>query len=546
MKLFDYRISPNSLAKKVVKGWVSYRTCLLWSKLVRDVVHNALNRNGITNIILNGPPSHSKTHFSGKALPLWLLNTFPDWCGLFATHTLRQSQKSTVYCRNTIESHPEDFDVKIQPGQRQKTEFFTTQGGQYRAAGVGGAIQGDHYDFGICDDLYKDRKQAMSEVYNEHLWNWYSDTFRTRINPNGIMIWTMTRWHDEDILGRLMKMAKDNKLADQFIVVNLPAIIEEEDPDHDYYQKGEAPRGALPDVVQVAKRESPPEGYDRRVHDLLGRGMGEALLPERYSKEQLVQIKNSVTKQTWHSLYQGRPLKDYGRMFKEKWKRKIFLSADGSFFEWFDEGEKKSIEVADCRWFQFCDSALKKGEENSYTAIATIVLTPKNQIIVFDMYRDQIPGHEVFQAALIQRQKHPQVIATFIEDKGSGTIALEIGKEKGLPMKPLKAEESKELRAGPLQVQYENSNVFHYSGRDLGNGSYSAEPEWVPIYEDELFNFPNRKTKDQVDTVAHCAKAMLEEATGIQDHGLLSGVLSTLEMASALPTPDPDDAELWR
>jgi predicted phage terminase large subunit-like protein len=371
----------------------------------------------------------------------------------------------------------------------------------------------------------------MSKVYNDFLWDWYSDTFRTRINPQGMMIWTMTRWHDQDILARLIKQAKENPEADQFIHVNLPAIIEEEDPEHDYYQNPETM-----EVVQVEKNQPPQNTHSKKVFDLLGREMGDALLPSRYSKEQLLRIKASVTMQTWHSLHQGRPIADFGRMFKTSWKRKIFLSADGAFFEWFDEGvEPKRVEVAECRYFQFCDPSIKKGTESDYTAIATIVLTPKNQIIVYDMYRAQISGHEVYDKAVIERQKHPKVQATYMEDKVSGTLAIEIGKEKGLPMKALKAEENKIIRAAPLEIQYQNGNVFHFSGRATGTGSYYREPAWVSVYESELFEFPLGKHDDQVDAVAHCAKAMLEEAKGVKNHGLLGGYISTESMIKALP-----------
>lgn len=511
--------TPHELAEALIPTWKTYAVNKLYSKIICQVLKNAFDETGFVNVIFNGPPSHSKTFYSGKALPIWLLNEMPDSEGVMATHTERQSQKSTVFCRNIIESNPR-LNVKLQPGQKLKSEFHTTKGGMYRAAGVGGAIQGDHYNWGICDDVYKDRRQAMSPVYNEFLWDWHSDTFRTRINPNGVMIWTITRWHSQDILSRLLKQAKGDPNADQYWHVVLPAL-SEVDPEFDYWQDTKTK-----DVVQVFKGEFAPDEIEspQRVLDFIGRKEpGKALIPDRYNEEALHRIKASVTKQTWHSLYQGRPLEDYGRMFKESYFRKIYLNSSRTHFFYFDDKlSRVEIDIGSVRWFAFCDSALKDNAKSDYTAIACLLLTRDNNIIVYDMFRDQIPGFQVFDKILEFKQKHPKIVKCFIEDQGSGSIAVQIAKEKGFPLKPLRADKNKELRAEPLEIKYQNGEVFHFHGVVHPDGDYPQEPQWLKTYVSELIEFPMGKNDDQIDAVAYMADCMLKEISGIESFGLTS------------------------
>lgn len=524
--------TPHELGEDMVPSWTTYYVNQIYSKIILQVVENAKKQEGFVNVIFNGPPSHSKTHYSGKVLPIWLLNNMPWSHGLMATHTERQSQKSTVFCRNTIEANQQKLRVKLQPGQKLKSEFWTTDGGMYRASGVGGAIQGDHYDWGIVDDVYKDRQQAMSEVYNEFLWDWHSDTFRTRINPNGMMIWTITRWHSQDILGRLLKRAKEDPNADQYWHIVLPAL-SEEDPDHDYWMDPKTQ-----DVTQVEKGELAPREVQnpQKVLDFLGRTEpGQALIPERYNEEALKRIKASVTKQTWHSLYQGRPLDDYGRMFKEDYFIKIYLDARREYF-WFinDKGHRELIDAGEIRYFLFCDSALKAGKDNDYTVIACVGLTRKNHIIVFDVWRDQVPGFKVYDEIINMRRKHPAVRKVFIEDQGSGSIAIQIGKEKGFPMEALKPDRNKELRAEPLEIKYQNGEVYHFCGYEDANGSLSPEPTWLNTYTSELIDFPFGSHDDQVDAVGYCADSMLKEALRIETYGLLTNIS---DVVKALNSP---------
>ena len=517
---FDYP-SPHKLAEEMVPGWQTYAVNILFSKIITQIFENAENKTGMTNVVFNGPPSHSKTHFVGKALPIWIHNKYPWSHGSMITHTERQSMKSTVFCRDVITANPHRLNVKLQRGQKLKQEFYTTAGGMYRGSGVEGGIQGDHYDWVIIDDIYKNRQQAQSIAYNIFLDDWFSDTFRTRLNPNAVKIWSITKWHNEDLLSRVLKRSRENPDADQYIQVILPAMAEE-DPEHDYWMDSETE-----EIVQVLKGERKPKGLTKpvKVLDYMGRTKeGEPLVPERYGRKELVQIRASVTKQTWRALYQCRPDQSDNQMFDPRLYRRLYLNKKRTHF-WFvdDKGERKNIHVKNVRFFLWGDSALKGGEANDYTAISCCGFTRKNRLIVFDMFRDQIPGFKVFNAFQAMLKKHPQVISSFVEDQGSGSIAIQIAEEKGFELNPLKADRNKEIRAEPLQMMYERGEVFHYAGYENKDGSLSEEPDWLPVFEAELRAFPLGKHDDQVDTVAYAADCLFKELKEIEDYGLTWG-----------------------
>lgn len=112
--------------------------------------------------------------------------------------------------------------------------------GVYRSAGVGGGITGMGFDFGIIDDPVKDPKDAESEVVRESLWEWYTGAFWTRQAPGARILLTMTRWHEDDLAGRLLEMAKSDPKADQWTVLKLPGVCEDPTPEYERREVGEA------------------------------------------------------------------------------------------------------------------------------------------------------------------------------------------------------------------------------------------------------------------------------------------------------------------
>src|SRR6185369_2890471 len=154
-------------------------------------------------------------------------------------------------------------------------DLETTAGGGMRAVGVGGGITGQGGDLIVIDDPVKSREEAESEVYREKVWSWYTDDLYTRLEPGGAMILIMTRWHMDDLAGRILA----SEGAAKWTVVNLPALAVE--------------------------------------NDALGRAMGEALCPERYDEAALEAIKSEggMSAYSFAALYQQDPRPRDGNMF---------------------------------------------------------------------------------------------------------------------------------------------------------------------------------------------------------------------------------------
>lgn len=163
-------------------------------------------------------------------------------------------------------------------GATRNGELFEILGhkGTYKSAGVLNGITGMGADIGIIDDPVKDAIEASSSVYRDRVWQWYTSTFYTRLSPKSGILICMTRWHEDDLVGRLLEKDKLGE-GDNWIVIDYPAI---------------------------AKK------------DEKHRKKGEALHPTRYSLSHLLKIMKAVGSRVWNSLYQGSPTPQEGSIFK--------------------------------------------------------------------------------------------------------------------------------------------------------------------------------------------------------------------------------------
>ncbi len=144
----------------------------------------------------------------------------------------------------------------------------------YIAAGVGGGITGDGADLLVIDDPVKNAEEANSQLYRDKVWDWYRTVARTRLQPGGAIVLVMTRWHKDDLAGRLLELARQDSQADQWEVINFRAIEN-----------------------------------------------GQALWPERYPLDTLENIKASIGSMAFESLYQGEPTVAEGNIIKREWWR---------------------------------------------------------------------------------------------------------------------------------------------------------------------------------------------------------------------------------
>lgn len=259
------------------------------------------------NIIVEVQPQIGKSTMCSELFPAWVLGKSAidhgeGWPIICASYGASLAEQKSQNCRDIVDS--EIFQM-IFPGTRlhpdtQAKEFWkTTSGGSYRAVGVGGGLTGMPGKLLIADDLFKDRAEADSEVTRESTWKWWSSVFMSRKQSKSGVCLVNTRWHLDDVAGRLEGQFEVDKASgkkeweyDQWRQLTFPAFAEEDE--------------YLPD----------PSG-----EMVLFRRAGEVLCPERFTYEDMVKRRNSTEIYEWSALYMQQPILSANADFKKEWFR---------------------------------------------------------------------------------------------------------------------------------------------------------------------------------------------------------------------------------
>lgn len=250
-----------------------------------DAVLESIERGEIKRLIVVEPPRHGKSEKVSLRFPCWYLGKHPEdyivQAGYAESIALTHSRKARdifispemVNIFPLIRHRPERASQEtIIPERQAAHEWGTVQGGSYYAVGIGGGLTGRGFDLGIIDDPVKDDEEASSQTIRDKVWEWYKTVFRTRAQPNAAIIIVMTRWHQDDLVGRLLQQAQEDSNADQWEVLHFPALKE-----------------------------------------------GKALWPERYPLKVLENIRSSIGGRAFESLYQGNPTVAEGQIIKREW-----------------------------------------------------------------------------------------------------------------------------------------------------------------------------------------------------------------------------------
>jgi len=464
------RISDNELEKELARNNLAFfleydgqgawlpaiHLELLCSKL------EAVERGEIPRLIITMPPRHGKSEVASKKLPAWFLGRNPSKEIIIASYGADLAYDFSRIARNTFkERGPElwEHNVAKDSGAVNRWGVEAHRGG-LTAAGVGGPITGRGADVAIIDDPFKNDEEANSATHRKKVWNWYVSTLRTRLAPGGAIVLIQTRWHEDDLAGRLIKEMKNG--GERWEVLNLPAFAEENDP--------------------------------------LGREPGEPLWPERYSKKTLEHTKKALGLYWWSALYQQNPKPLEGKHFKREFFR--YYSFDGEFYSLhMPDGQKKRWRKDQCICFQTCDPAGSTKTTADYFVLGTWIVTPHRDLLLRDIIRTRLEGPDQSQ---LFRQGFDRW-RPFIQGVESASIGLTLVQtlqRTGLPIIELKADVDKITRALPMAARYGSGCIYHLQGAP-----------WLDEYEDELIGFPNADHDDQVDVAAYAAVvlARLEE-----------------------------------
>ena len=175
-------------------------------KLIAEKLE-AVERGEIKRLMITMPPRHGKSELASRRFPSWYIGRNPDKQIIAASYNSDLANDFGREVRNIVGS-PEFsnlFNTALSVDSKAANRWHTDKGGMYVAAGVGTAITGRGADILLIDDPFKDRQEADSEITRQRVWDWYTSTAYTRLMPGGAVIVINTRWHDDDLSGRLLE-----------------------------------------------------------------------------------------------------------------------------------------------------------------------------------------------------------------------------------------------------------------------------------------------------------------------------------------------------
>ena len=331
-----------------------------------------------SRIIVNMPPRHTKSEFASYLLPAWLIGKNPKLKIIQTTHTAELAVRFGRKVRNLMELqvYKDIFpDVDLRIDSKAAGRWETGQGGEYYAAGVGGAITGRGADLLIIDDPHSEQ-DALSETAMESAYEWYTSGPRQRLQPGGSIVIVMTRWSLKDLTGKLLKAQGSDVMSDQWDVVEFPAILPSD----------------------------------------------KVLWPEFWKKEELLRVKASLSLGKWNAQWQQNPVAEEGAIIKK---------------EWWNKWEKKEIPPVSYI-MQSYDTAFSKKETADYSAITTWGVFKPNEgdpeaIILMDAQRGRWDFPEL-KAKALQEYNYWEPDMVIIEAKATGTPLTDELRATGVPV----------------------------------------------------------------------------------------------------------------
>lgn len=270
-----YLLQPATLAQVATRGEFQRPPHIRYiSRAVSEMLHRPLR------MTISMPPRHGKTTAIGEWTSIWRIIRQPSARVVYASYGLSLSRDWSVRVRNWIRRIGGDYGVELQAGQTGAMYWRTTAGGGMLSASPDSTLTGLGADLFIVDDLFDGSADAHNDRKREAVWNWFLSDALSRMEPQASMLLVGTRWHETDLIGRVLNPAY-NPLHHQWEELRFPALAERD--------------------------------------DVLGRREGEALWPERYDEAALADILLERGSYYFSSQYQQRPSPPEGGILQRSW-----------------------------------------------------------------------------------------------------------------------------------------------------------------------------------------------------------------------------------
>jgi predicted phage terminase large subunit-like protein len=436
-----------------------------------DLIDSAIMKAFATpdsRTIITMPPQEGKSTRVTICGALWALQQWQDTPIAIASYDQNLANDFGRAIRNHITDNSGqegtlDLGLRIAPdnGAVASWKLYRHTGG-VRSVGIGAGLTGRPAGALFIDDPISNMEQAESSKYRERAWKWWLSVGSTRLAPGSPVIVILTRWHHDDLVGRLLA-AEDGHLWD---VINIPAQAEDDD-------------------------------------DVLGREPGEFLESTRKrTVEQWQAIKTRSGPWIWNSLYQGNPTPRKGGIFCDDWPEYEWpmwiVRPDGS--RWIH-----GLKWPDMEMCQSWDFTFKDTKATDYV-VGQVWLRHGPSCYLLYQVRDRMNFTKSLQTMEEVTAMWPQAVQKFIEDKANGPAVINSLNKKIAGIIPIEPEGSKYARAQAVSPFTHSGNVI-LPAPLTGDGEPFAP--WVPEFKQEMRDFPNGSHDDQVDTFSQAINRLL-------------------------------------
>lgn len=445
------QISRSEAAKELLKRRSIRRSLTEYAKLCgfEPAAHHrliidgleAITRGDIQNLLIFAPPGSAKSTYVSHLFPAWYMANHPAHNVLAATHSVEFAERWGRRVRNDIQENALVLGVEPDKSNQAAARWALTSGGEYYGVGAGVGISGFRADLGLIDDPFGTREDAWSENVRQKRWEWYVSDFSARLKPKARRVIMHTRWHEEDIAGRVLDQVERGVIKAE--VIEIPATAVEGD------RLGRKPGEYLWDE---------PEGYDYG-----------GFLRQRQREE---------TPMMWAALYQQRPAPEEGDYFKSDWLRPY----------------EKAPARDTMRVYGASDYAVT-ADGGDYTVHVIVGLDPEGRMYLLDLWRKQAAS-DIWVEAFCDLVKQWKPMS-WAEEQGQ--IRAGIGPFLDRRQRERKAYVAREAfpTRGDKAVRAQSIR-----GRMALEGLYvPTQATWYPALRSELLSFPAGKRDDQVDAL---------------------------------------------
>lgn len=438
--LIDFEIATN---KDYVPNWHH-------DVIAKELEH--IEKHGDRDykiLIVTVPPRHGKSQMCSIDFPAWYLGKNPQKEIITASYSADLAQDFGGKTREKVNS--EEYKL-IFPGtilkedEKARGRWKTNAGGSYIAVGVGGPITGRGADILLVDDPTKNREEAESEVYRQKTWDWFTSTAFTRLSPGGVVVIIMTRWHLDDLVGRVLN---NKELSKRTKLIRFPAIAEKD--------------------------------------ELPYRQVGDPLWPDRFNLNVLSEIRSTIGPYDWQALYQGNPVTSADQEFKTQWIRKI---------------DESNVQMMSCRRVLTVDTAMSKDARADDTGFCDNRINQENfwhlkawgsklspEELVNTIFTLHVRNN--YDVIGIEKTAYLDGLKPFLESEQRRRNIF-------LPIVELSHKQTaKELRIRSLIPRYASGSVFHINGE-------------CSKLEEQMMTFPVGMHDDVLDAVAYQEQISLQ------------------------------------